>query len=34
MTNYSCLNSVPWIGRFFRINYSLHSDEEEESPQS
>merc|ERR1719410_400973 len=23
MTNYSCLNSVPWIGRFFRINYSL-----------
>ena len=30
MTNYSCLNSVPWIGRFFRINYSLHSDEQEE----
>merc|ERR1711874_295204 len=31
MTNYSCLNSVPWIGRFFRINYSLHTDEEQES---
>merc|ERR1712183_216197 len=31
MTNYSCLNWVPWIGRFFRINYSLHTDEEQEA---
>ena len=31
ITNYSCLNSLPWVARFFRINYSLHSDEEQES---
>jgi len=31
MTNYSWLGSVPWIGRLFRINYSLHTDEEQES---
>ena len=31
MTNYSSLNSVPWVARFFRVNYSLHNNEEQES---
>ena len=31
MTNYSSLNSVPWAARFFRVNYSLHNNEEQES---